>query len=221
MFNPPSHHHHQVWYVYYLHKIIISTSQTWVAFDPSSEQFIQITVLVTRNTSNCIFQILMRKYLSLFIPDQIKYLFGILTVRTEGATSVTDPLEATLTANGCKLFMDIFHKSYIFLAIGRWIWPVRNEHIQISTTWKWTIKVFLGLETLNHSIFICPYFMQPLSIFFFLSIFNHKVPCFIHSLQWLYWKMFRSCRGWSIVSRASKQKKRWKISAGRYPLKSK
>ena len=153
MFNPPSHHHHQVWYVYYLHKIIISTSQTWVAFDPSSEQFIQITVLVTRNTSNCIFQILMRKYLSFFIPDQIKDLFGILTVRTEGATSVTDPLEATLTANGCKLFMDIFHKSYIFSAIGRWIWPVRNEHIQISTTWKWTIKVFLGLETLNHSIF--------------------------------------------------------------------
>ena len=112
----------------------LSASQTWVTFHIRSEQLIQITVFATPATSNHEFicslgvfcylsPILVAIFVPLLILNQMQDLL-VLTVRTEGATYVVNPLEATFIANGCKLTVDIFHKSYTFLAIGGLIWPI-------------------------------------------------------------------------------------------------
>ena len=117
------------------------SSQTWVAFHIRIEQLIQITVVATFDTSNiqliCYWvfftlgPFLVTVFLPLLIPNQMQDLL-VLTVRTEGATYIVNPLKATFTANGCKLGVDILHKCYMFLAIGGLIWPIEER--------KYTIK---------------------------------------------------------------------------------
>ena len=110
----------------------ITTSQTWVAFHIRSEQLIHITVFATPTTSNIeliyylgIFfhygSLMVTVFFHLLIPNQTQDSW-ILTVRTEGATYITKPLEATFTANGSELAVNILHASYLFLAIGELIW---------------------------------------------------------------------------------------------------
>ena len=88
----------------------ISTSQTWVVFHIRSEQLINITVFATPTTLNneLIYHLgfffhygsfMATVFFHLLIPNQTQDSW-ILTVRTEGATYITNPLEATFTANG-------------------------------------------------------------------------------------------------------------------------
>ena len=120
----------------------LSASQTWVAFCIRREQLIQSTVFATLATSNHEFicflgvfcylgPILVAIFSPLLILNQMQDLL-VLTVRTEGATYITNPLKATFTANGCKLGVDMLHKFYMFLAIGGLIWPIEER--------KYTIK---------------------------------------------------------------------------------
>ena len=122
------------------------SSQTWVAFCIRIEQVIQITVFLTLATSNnelicylgafCyLHSFLVAVFMLLPVPNQMQDSW-ILTVRTEGATYISNPLEATFTANGSKLAVDILHKSYLFLAIGGFIWPIKER--------KYTNKILSG-----------------------------------------------------------------------------
>jgi len=120
-----------------------------------SEQLIHIIVFAALGASNngliyymAVFfhcgAFMVTVFLHLLIPNQRQDSL-IFTVMTEGTTYITNPLEATFSANGSKLVVDIFHEKYnkclfLFSAMGGLIRPIKKR--------IYTIKFFLDLESI-------------------------------------------------------------------------